>query len=249
MIYLGEKQEDIQKSVGQSFCWMLSHGWSDFPSKAHKPCELTSPGRFKNAEIDDYIFISHSLGSRITIDALQRLSRLLNTASQSKAEKEVVLKFSVDFEKIREGFQNRNIKIFMISNQLPLLQLGRPRPEVLNQHKDYCLPEGKLYAERFANETHIIAFSDPNDLLSYTIPLGFKDKYLDSRLCARISNISINIAYVNNILGFAEVADPMEAHLGYAHDERVIALIAHGLGGDEMAPIISKRCEWMELAQ
>ena len=137
----------------------------------------------------------------------------------------------------------------MLSNQLPLLQLGRPAPDVLNQHKDYCLPEGNRYGERFANETHIIAFSDPNDLLSYGIPVGYKDKFLDSRMCARISNISINIAYVNDLLGFSEVANPIEAHVGYDHDERVIALMAHGLGSDEMAPIISKRCEWMELAR
>jgi len=251
LLYLGENQEPIRISVGQSLCWMTTHSWSDFPSDTHKPCTLKSisPELLMNLERDDYIFISHSLGSRITMDGLQRLSRVLNAATQSPAEQELALKSFPEFEQFRHGFQNRHIKIFMLSNQLPLLQLGRPRPDVLNQHKDYCLPEGNRYGERFANETHIIAFSDPNDLLSYTIPLGFKDKYLDSRVCARISNISINIAYVNDMLGFTEVANPMEAHLGYDHDERVIALMAHGIGKDEMAPIISKRCEWVELAQ
>ena len=251
LLYLGGSQEPIRISVGQSLCWMTTHSWSDFPSDTHKPCGLKSisPELLMNLERDDYIFISHSLGSRITMDGLQRLSRLLNAATQSPAEQELALKSFPEFEKFRQGFQNRHIKIFMLSNQLPLLQLGRPAPDVLNQHKDYCLPGGNRYAQRFANETHIIAFSDPNDLLSYTIPLGFKDKYLDSRVCARISNISINIAYVNDLFGFSEVANPMEAHVGYDHDERVIALMAHGLGKDAMAPIIRKRCEWMELAQ
>jgi hypothetical protein len=250
LLYLGESQESIQTSVGQSLCWMTSYSWSDFPSDTHKPCTLKSisPEFLINAANDDYIFISHSLGSRITVDALERLSRLLNSEGQSPAEKELARKSFPEFEHFRHGFQNRQIKIFMLSNQLPLLQLGRPRPDVLNQHKDYCLPEGSRYSERFANETHIIAFSDPNDLLSYGIPVGYKDKFLDSRMCARISNISINIAYVNNILGMAEVADPMEAHVGYDHDERVIALMSHGLGTNEIAPIISQRCEWMELA-
>jgi hypothetical protein len=250
LLYLGENQEPILISIGQSLCWMTTHSWSDFPSDTHKPCTLKSisPELLLNLERDDYIFISHSLGSRITIDGLQRLSRLLNAATQSPTEKELARKSFPEFEQFRHGFQNRQIKIFMLSNQLPLLQLGRPAPDVLNQYKDYCLPEGNRYAERFANETHIIAFSDPNDLLSYVIPLGYKDKFLDSRMCTRISNVSINVAYVNNILGMAEVADPMEAHVGYDHDERVIALMAHGLGSDETAPIISKRCEWMELA-
>jgi len=251
LLYLGENQEPIRISVGQSLCWMVSHGWDDFPSDTHKPCTIKSitPEFLINVEKDDYIFISHSLGSRITMDALQRLSRVLNAATQSPAEQELAQKLFPEFEKFRLGFQNRHIKIFMLSNQLPLLQLGRPRPDVLNQHKDYCLPGGNRYAQRFVNETHIIAFSDPNDILSYNIPFGFKKNYIDSRVCARISNISINIAYVNDLLGFSEVANPMEAHVGYDHDERVIALMAHGLGKDAMAPIISKRCEWMELAQ
>jgi hypothetical protein len=250
LLYLGENQEPILISIGQSLCWMTTHGWDDFPSDSHKPCGLKtiSPELLMNLERDDYIFISHSLGSRITMDGLQRISRLLNRASQSSAEQELALKSFPEFEKFRQGFQNRHIKIFMLSNQLPLLQLGRPRPEVFNQHKDYCLPEGNRYAQRFANETHIIAFSDPNDLLSYSIPFGFKEKFLDSRMCARISNISINIAYVNDLFGLSEVANPMEAHVGYDHDERVIALMAHGLGSDETAPIISKRCEWLEKA-
>lgn len=251
LLYLGENREPILISVGQSLCWMTTHSWSDFPSDTHKPCTLKSitPELLMNLERDDYIFISHSLGSRITMDGLQRLSRLLNAAGQSPTDKKVALKSFPEFENFRHAFQNRSIKIFMLSNQLPLLQLGRPRPDVLNQHKDYCLPEGNRYGERFANETHIIAFSDPNDLLSYTIPFGFKKNYLDSRLCARISNISINIAYVTDLLGFSEVANPLEAHLGYEHDERVIALMAHGLGKDAMAPIISKRCEWIELVR
>jgi len=251
LLYLGEKEGPIRISIGQSFCWMVLYSWSNFPADTDKPCEMKniSPEFILNAEKDDYIFISHSLGSRITLDGLQRISRLLNRASQSPFEHELALKSFPQFEKFRHAFQNRHIKIFMLSNQLPLLQLGRPAPDVLNQHKDYCLPEGKHYGERFANETHIIAFSDPNDLLSYTIPLGFKKNYLDSRICARITNISINIAYVNNLFGFSEVASPLEAHTGYDHDERVIALMAHGLGKDAMAPIISKRCEWMELAQ
>jgi hypothetical protein len=135
----------------------------------------------------------------------------------------------------------------MLSNQLPLLQLGRSLPEVLNQHENYCLPSGSDYADRFANQTHIVAFSDPNDMLSYIIPPGFKDKFLDSRMCTTVSNISINVAYVIDVFGFSNVANPMEAHVGYDHDERVIALLAHGLSDNDISPLIKERCEWVEL--
>jgi len=239
MIYLGEKQEDIQKSVAQSYCWMIAHAWDDFPSGAHKPCRLTTPRMYENAEKDDFIFISHSLGSRITIDALQRIAALINDKRVQKQYPEI--------EKVHRAIQNKTVTIFMLSNQLPLLQLGRSLPEVVNQHENYCLPNGSGYADRFANQTHIVAFSDPNDLLSYTIPVGFKDKYLDSRVCTEVSNIILNIAHVVDIFGFSEVANPMEAHTGYDHDERVIALLAHGLSDNEIAPVIKERCEWVEL--
>jgi len=239
MIYLGEKQEAIQKSVGQSYCWMISHAWDDFPSETHKPCGLTAPRLFENAKKDDFIFISHSLGSRITIDALQRITRLLN-------DKSVQTKFP-QVEKLHHAMQNKEITIFMLSNQLPLLQLGRKLPDILNKEEDYCRPNGIHYQKRLANETHIVAFSDPNDFLSYTIPVGYKYKYLDSRMCAEISNISLNIAYVVDVFGFNEFASPMEAHTGYDHDERVIALMAHGLSEHDMAPIIKERCDWVEV--
>ena len=241
MIYLGEKQEDIQKSVSQSYCWMISRGWNNFPSGGHKPCDLLTPNIFENAKRDDYIFISHSLGSRITIDALQRLAGVVNDKEFQKEQP--------NLEKLHRTLQDKAITIFMLSNQLPLLQLGRSLPEVTNKHENYCSPKGSNYAERFANQTHIVAFSDPNDLLSYAIPAGFEEKYLDSRMCTNVSNISLNIASVVDIFGLSEVANPMEAHLGYDHDERVVALLAHGIDGNKMSPLIKERCEWIELTQ
>jgi hypothetical protein len=237
MIYLGEKQKTIQKSVAQSYCRMMSHGWDDFPADSHEPCMLTAPHLYENAEKDDFIFISHSLGSRITIDALQRIAGLVNNK-----------KFQEQYptlEKLHHAMQDKKITIFMLSNQLPLLQLGRKLPEIVNKEEDYCRPDGIHYQERLANQTHIVAFSDPNDFLSYTIPVGYEKKYLDSRMCTEISNISLNIAYVVDVFGFNEFASPLEAHVGYDHDERVISLLAHGLGDEDMAPIIKKRCEWV----
>ncbi len=239
MIYLGEKQEDMKFSVSESFCWMINHRWSDFPSGIHKPCDLNHPGRFKNAEEDDYIFISHSLGSRITIDAIQMMATLLNSPEFRNRY--------TSMDKVHRTIQNRNLTLFMLSNQLPLLQLGRTLPEVSNEHEKYCTPQGSHYAERISNQLHIVAFSDPNDILSYVIPQGYKDKYLDSRLCAKISNISINVAHVIDVFGILEMASPMQAHTGYDSDDRVVALLAHGISNINMAPIIKERCEWFDL--
>ena len=39
----------------------------------------------------------------------------------------------------------------------------------------------------------------------------------------------------------------MEAHTGYDTDDRVVALIAKGIGTPHTAPIVKERCEWTEL--
>ena len=237
MIYLGEKQEDIQKSVTESTCWMTAHSWNDFPSGAHKPCNAFTPAALANTDKDDVFFISHSLGSRITIDSLQRVAMLINNKKIREA--------FPGLEKLHSVFQQKEITIFMLSNQLPLLQLGRSLPEVVNQHEKYCSAQGSHYSERFANH-HIVAFSDPNDILSYAIPEGFKDKYLDSRMCTTVSNVILNVANVVDAFGL-DFANPLEAHVGYDHDERVVALIAHGLSNQNRAPVIKERCNWTEL--
>ena len=38
----------------------------------------------------------------------------------------------------------------------------------------------------------------------------------------------------------------MAAHVGYENDERVIALITRGMGGETTAQVIRERCEWIE---
>ena len=94
--------------------------------------------------------------------------------------------------------------------------------------------------------TPIIAFSDPNDLLSYAIPNGFVDKYLDSRLCTDVTNININVAKIINAFNFGKVANPLEAHIGYDTDDRVVSLIAKGIGNGKTAKIVNEKCRWVE---
>ena len=149
----------------------------------------------------------------------------------------------------REALQNKHVQIFMLSNQLPMLQLGRELPEVTGQKVDYCLASGSKYSSRMFNETDIVAFSDPNDILSYAIPHHFNDKYLDSRLCSQVTNININIAKVFDAFGIGKIANPLEAHVGYAKDDRVVALIADGIGNDHTDSLIKDKCEWTEITE
>ncbi len=234
IIYLGESRESILQSFAQAFCWMTYGNWDELPQVNNAICELPDISAIIN---DNYAFVSHSLGSRITIDGMQRIASKL----ENRIESGDLYLFN-----IKETLKDKEIPIYMMSNQLPILQLGRKLPEVIGQKDSYCNADGKNYSQRMVAKTPIIAFSDPNDLLSYAIPQGFVEKYLDSRLCINVTNININIAYVFDIFGLGKFANPMEAHIGYDTDDRVVSLIAKGIKAENNEFIKNGRCRWIE---
>jgi hypothetical protein len=234
IIYLGESRKDILTSFSQSFCWMTFGNWAELPGEGKAICELPDVSAIIN---DQYAFVSHSLGSRITMDGMQRIA----------AELEDHVGLGDFYQKqIIEAVKHKIMPIYMMSNQLPMLQLGRTLPEVSMQKESYCKSGGEKYSERMVSKTPIIAFSDPNDLLSYAIPPGFVEKYLDSRLCIDVTNVNINVAHVYDVFGLGKFANPMDAHIGYDTDDRVVALIAKGIGNETSADIIKERCRWIE---
>jgi hypothetical protein len=232
IIYLGEKRGHILTAFSQSFCWMVTRDWEGLPDESREIC---STQEFSPHLNDSYALVSHSLGSRITIDGLQLIATTLagnHTESENQG--------------LATAMKSREISIYMMSNQLPMLQLGRSMPDISNQHSAYCQPEGEKYAERILSKTNIIAFSDPNDLLSYSLPYDFVQKYLDSRLCINATNVNINVAKVYDAFGIGKLANPLNAHIDYLTDDRVIALIAKGLDNENAAPIVNERCKWLE---
>jgi len=230
IIYLGESREDILVSFAQAFCWMTKSNWDKLPDDATQACSFNDDSDISNLVNDHYAFVSHSLGSRITIDGMQRIASFINNRD-------------ADF---RDAVKLKEIPIYMLSNQLPMLQLGLKLPEVSNQQAAYCRPEGAKYAGRILTKMSLVAFSDPNDLLSYAIPHGFVDKYLDSRLCIDVTNININVAKIFDAFGLGKLANPLDAHVGYDKDDRVVALIAKGLGNNNTSKIVKERCRWVE---
>ena len=96
------------------------------------------------------------------------------------------------------------------------------------------------------SKSNIIAFSDPNDILSWSLPPGYEDQYMDSRMCPVLTNVIINVAEVKNFLG-VEIAAAGEAHRGYDNDERVVKMMAFGMSDSEADPLVRERCEWMEV--
>lgn len=260
ILYLGESRQPILAAFGQSFCWMVKD-WADLPESGQHACSGIDESSTAHLLDDDFIFITHSLGSRITIDGLQRLAALFaNPEKFAPIGAKLTIHSDGGFEGIMPDGQkmivtskaiaalrNKRIPIFMMSNQLPMLQMGREFPDVTHKIANYCEPAGSNYASRMLSETSIIAFSDPNDLLSYAIHSDFNDKYLDSRLCPTVTNININIAKIISLFEINGLANPLTAHIGYYTDDRVIALIAKGIGGPNTAALVKEKCEWRKV--
>jgi hypothetical protein len=235
LVYTGTGRERIQTTVGQALCWALSADWQDLPDE-QQLCTPDNPAFASRLDIDEFAFITHSLGSRITTDGLTRLTRYVEAAG-------------ADLEQVTQSLRERDVKIFMLANQLPLLQSGLEPASVLGAVPSHCLPDGADFAGRLFQETELIAFSDPNDLLSYPIPDAFVRDHVDSRLCPKQVNVTINIAPVRSILGFGEFANPLAAHVDYDDDERVIGLITRGIGQPETDPVVEERCTWLEVGE
>lgn len=144
------------------------------------------------------------------------------------------------------AYFGKELRIYMLANQLPLLELGSTPPPVVDRIDAYCKPGGSNYDDRYLGELSIVEFSDPNDALSYPLPTGYEHEYMDSRLCPQIVNVSINVVDPINFLGMTEFVNPMAAHDSYENDERVIGLMVGGIGQDGTHEKVAAECTWLE---
>jgi hypothetical protein len=233
LMYNTKYRMPIQLSVAQAICWILSEDWENLPNNQESHCGANDPNYMSKYEHGSFAIISHSLGSRISLDALQE-------AMQQVSKRP-------DFQNISDIFKRKPMYIYMLSNQLPLLQLGQDLPKVHDQVRSVCTPEGDQYDERFFEKLQIVAFSDPNDLFSYAVSPEYANHYIDSRLCPVITNVTIQIAEVRNLFLFtSEVANPLVAHSDYEIDSRVLKMLVSGFGRDHGQEEVKSRCEFIE---
>jgi len=236
MIYVADRENLILAATQQAVCWMLAgdeEGEGD--TRPGGVCGLSSVSRLSSLERQNILFITHSLGSRIIIDALAEIVETLTDDRTVAGHPALVA-----------GLQQKEMTVFMLSNQMPFLQIGLPPPKVAGQIESYCRRDGKNYTRRAFDKLNIVAFNDPNDLLSYSIPRSFVERYLDSRMCPAVTNIHINVADRISAFG-VEVVNPIAAHGNYNSDERVIELITQGNTELEKNELLSRRCRMIHI--
>ena len=190
LIYQGVARDEIQRRMRDAILQALAGGDGD-----------ASP----------LVVISHSMGSKILFDTLLRMSE---EAPGSRAERLAMR--AVD----RMRF------LVMAANQIPLLSLADQQitsvgltplvPDSLQ-----LLLQKRLASKERTADRHLtlVAFTDPNDLLSYTLP---PEKY--AREGITVYNILVSNA--PTYLGLLERPD--HAHLDYLSNPDVGRLIACG---------------------
>lgn len=247
LLYRGTSREAILEAASQATCWALSNRWSDLPPNSAQACDrLRAMAFFDPSERErsntEFVFITHSLGSQVVVDMLQQEAerwRTYRDEAQSPDERR-------ELARLNEGIRNYTARVYMLANQLPLLRLGRESPSIEGRWEAYCRPSGRSYDKRLFRELFIVAFSDPNDLLSYAIPPGFAENFMDSRLCSRIVNVSVNVAQSLNIFQVGSIADPVAAHVNYDADPRVIELMVNGTDNAIPGAENPLQCRWLE---
>ena len=164
------------------------------------------------------VVISESLGSKILFDTLLAMSEEAADSRAAQAAQRDV---------------ERMAYLIMAANQIPLLQTAEQVPQAGASLTMQAAPPdslAQLLAKRRATTRErrtpvggplvLIAFTDPNDVLSYTLP---PERYRAQG--AQVHNVLVSNA--KTYFGWLE--NPVDAHLGYLPNPDVGSLISCGV--------------------
>lgn len=224
LIYGGAFGEVLRGAVKTAICVLLRGDKNAESSQ----CELATV----DSGSGEVAIISSSMGSSLVFDTVSRVSE-----AGTQKEKAAV-----------NAFLQRAKRVFMFANQIPLLDLRElgdvsgpnwldsyPCPEnppsssvpatgsrglrnFLILQKNVATTDEALPASLALN---VVAFSDPNDLLTYGLSERFKSKCTPARFA--------NVTVTNASTGWLFVAaNPVDAHTGYDVNPVVLDLLVNG---------------------
>jgi hypothetical protein len=227
VLYVGKFKTKMQAAVEGAICLMLADLG---PKSEHVQFDNICKDANKAAEQDEIAVITYSLGSRMVFDTLNKMGEDSKTRDDA------------------ERFTQKVTKFFMLADQLPLLELGEVefQEKMGTQDKARGMPtslKGFIAArrQRMNDPLKIVAFSDPNDLLSYPIP-----KYFDTP-------DDPSVDFINVVLSIAKTAylniavNPVTAHNDYEKNPDVVKMIA--CGGDIQGPAGPCKFPWLRLTE
>lgn len=206
VIYAGQHGAALREAIKREICKALGLSYDS----ANRTCAVGTAEQ----RTDPVLLIRESLGSKLAFDALLELQ-----ASNEKAAKAAL---------------GRVRAIHMFANQLPLLRLAEsPDNAPLTGRSGLALTPRDTLMEiaRALSESHrgelrqqdvqLIAYSDPNDLLTYALP-NKGQQWPDG---IRVANVVVSNA--GTFMGFL-FENPHAAHTGHKANDRVMSLAICG---------------------
>ncbi|MDP1927564.1 MAG: hypothetical protein Q8K62_03535 [Thiobacillus sp.] len=207
IIYQGKSRDAISEQIQKA---LLTASTMSVSPEA--PTDLFKAAAMETTHLS---IISDSLGSKLTFDAVYKLIKSSNTYKSAAG---------------RQIF-NRTTQIFMNANQMPILALADQSIEGVEDFRASGAsypgdPLGALLALKRERPTafaapapRIVAFTDPNDLLSYIVG--------PARQAEEYDVVDVVVSNDTTYFGFFERPDT--AHVaGYWTNDSVLKLIACG---------------------
>ena len=207
VVYAGRNGDLIRAAMKLAVCHELGG-----TTVAGQPCDLTNAGPERPIAV-----ITESLGSKVLFDAARAV--YYDVGPDPDARKAMDRRFA------------SVMAIYLMANQIPLLDIASPMASAsspMASASSLDMVVGMMHAGRMAMAPErvatmavptVVAFSDPNDLLSYRL-LPLAVDVARARL--------INVITSNAATWFGFLERPDMAHCGYTLNRTVIGLIAQG---------------------
>jgi hypothetical protein len=193
VMYLGEFKATILSPLLASLCRIASSGRdSEIERDAVFACDPDRhAGAAPFAERNDVVIITHSLGTRMTFDALGRLAAPGESDApwrQQQVQGQAVWSgFSWIDEAVGEALLPSLRQVFTMANQIPLIQVGRiedPKGHLRDAGlgENFALAVSGEGPERNGvpwwedvgwDSMQVVGFTDPNDPLSYNLKCAY----------------------------------------------------------------------------
>ena len=223
VVYGGPNGNNIRQAMNEAVCDALGGRFDGH--------ECNVPG---GASPTTLALITESLGSKLLCDAILHIWNAANNSSDKTA-----------VHRLAKSLAAAKV-IYMLSNQVPLLDAAgsvaldrtlEPGPAPPKMHSSAGDVFGLLStARRLALPTTapmtVVAFSDPNDLLSYRIiPAHLAEDLKEFRV--------INVLVSNDTTYFGYLERPDTAHCGYPWNPHVFGMLARGYQAGKPLPSVS----------
>ncbi len=80
LIYGGKTRSLVLLSILQAYCWMAHGDWDQYADYTDQYCDAGSSEAYaKQLAEDDYVIVTHSMGSRAAVDALEWAVEVVNS--------------------------------------------------------------------------------------------------------------------------------------------------------------------------